>query len=355
MINNKICFPRALSFLVHMKRSSHVVSASDSLEARQCRGTTLRGVRCSISSKSKFASKDGRDLALPLRRGCDYCFAHLPVLVTCQTEWDASTSVLVFYLDFETSGLDIFSDHIVEIGILCESGECFSTVCNPPVLTPGPHVHGIGNEELQKGPAFEEAFTRMMTFVHGLILTCVQSCSSSDDEDAQELPPTRFRQSDPEVLIVAHNGRKFDIPLLLSECFRNSIPWERDLVAWNYVDTLDVVKALDTEAYGGCQKLQCLLQLADCCELKAHRALDDCKALRNVVHHLAAWHGVSALSLLRPFVFSVECSMTSAHIATLCENNFGLLLLYCIMGACAIPEVLRMGYIDKFNEAAKLD
>ena len=70
---------------------------------------------------------------------------------------------------------------------------------------------------------------------------------------------------------------------------------------------------------------------------------------------MAAWHGVSALSLLRPFVFSVECSMTSAHIATLCENNFGLLLLYCIMGACAIPEVLRMGYIDKFNEAAKLD
>ena len=100
---------------------------------------------------------------MPLRRGCDYCLAHLPVLVTEQTAWDASTDVLLFYLDFETSGLDIFADHIVEFGMLCESGECFSTVCNPPVLTPGPHVHGIDNEELLAGPAFEEAFAPTLT------------------------------------------------------------------------------------------------------------------------------------------------------------------------------------------------
>ena len=112
-----------------MKRSVHALSASSSSDARQCLGTTLRGVRCSISSTSKFAGKDGRDLALPLRRGCDYCLAHLPVLVTEQTAWDVNTDVLLFYLDFETSGLDIFADHIVEFGMLCDSGECFSTVC----------------------------------------------------------------------------------------------------------------------------------------------------------------------------------------------------------------------------------
>ena len=103
---------------VGMKRSVHALSASSSSDARQCLGTTLRGVRCSISSTSKFAGKDGRDLALPLRRGCDYCLAHLPVLVTEQTAWDANTDVLLFYLDFETSGLDIFADHIVEFGML---------------------------------------------------------------------------------------------------------------------------------------------------------------------------------------------------------------------------------------------
>ena len=121
---------------VDMKRSVHALSASSSSDARQCLGTTLRGVRCSISSTSKFAGKDGRDLALPLRRGCDYCLAHLPVLVTEQTAWDASTDVLLFYLDFETSGLDIFADHIVEFGMLCESGECFRSFAILPCLPP---------------------------------------------------------------------------------------------------------------------------------------------------------------------------------------------------------------------------
>ena len=125
------------------------------------------------------------------------------------------------------------------------------------------------------------------------------------------------------MLIVAHNGRKFDIPFLLSECFRSSVAWEGDLVAWSYVDTLDLVKSLDAEFYGGCQKLQCLLQRTDSGDLHAHRALDDCRALQSVVHHLAVGQGVSVFSLLRPFAFSVHCSMTHAHIAALCQSNFG--------------------------------
>lgn len=163
----------------------------------------------------------------------------------------------------------------------------------------------------------------MVAFVHGLVLTCVESCSSSDDGNNPELPPTRFKECEPEVLIVAHNGRKFDGPFLLSECFRSSIAWERDLATWSHVDTLDLVKALDAEFYGGCQKLQCLLQRTDSCDLQAHRALDDCRALRSVVHHLAVGHGVSVFSLLRSLGFSVHCSMTHAHIAALCQSNFG--------------------------------
>ena len=54
--------------------------------------------------------------------------------------------------------------------------------------TPGPHAHGIGNEELLAGPAFDEAIARMVAFVHGLVLSYVQSCSTSDDGDNPELP-----------------------------------------------------------------------------------------------------------------------------------------------------------------------
>ena len=246
------------------------------MAVRQCRRTTRRGVRCSISSASRFCSNDEkRDLAMPLRRGLDYCLVHLPVLVTGKSMYK---DPLIFYLDFETSGLDIFTDHIVEFGVLCDSGECFSTVCCPPVLTPGPHVHGIPNEELLAGPSFQEAFKRMMSFVDGLCLISVQSESSSDEESKvlthSGLSLTHFRDPAPDVLIVAHNGRNFDFPFLLSECHRNSLSWERDLARWCYVDTLDLIKAIGVEVYGGCPKLQCLLQRTDCSGLQAHRALD---------------------------------------------------------------------------------
>jgi DNA polymerase III alpha subunit (gram-positive type) len=130
-------------------------------------------------------------------------------------------------------------------------------------------VHGIANDELLAGPSFSEAFRRMVVFVHTILFNSVQSDGSSEDE----LAPTRFKDYPPEIVFVAHNGIKFDFPFLLSECYRNSVVWE-DIATWKFVDTLDVVRALDPEVYGGCQKLQCLLQRVDCCDLQAHRALD---------------------------------------------------------------------------------
>ena len=70
----------------------------------------------------------------------------------------------VFYLDFETSGLDVLTESIVEIGLLDESSNAvFSTVVRPPAL-PGdePTVHGISSEELAEGPTFAEAFERLL-------------------------------------------------------------------------------------------------------------------------------------------------------------------------------------------------
>ena len=82
---------------------------------KQCKGITRRGSRCSINSGRPVIGSEGQDLAAPLRVGCEYCRAHLPTLVAkpCQVE-----DALVFHLDFETSGFDIFSDHIVELGRL---------------------------------------------------------------------------------------------------------------------------------------------------------------------------------------------------------------------------------------------
>ena len=101
-------------------------------------------------------------MTLPLKLGCDFCMMHLPLLVSTPR---SVAGPIVLYIDFETSGLDVPSDHIVEIGLLSEQGQCFSTVVRPPGLKPGPHIHGIDNEELSQRRWFWEAFTRMLDFV----------------------------------------------------------------------------------------------------------------------------------------------------------------------------------------------
>ena len=65
---------------------------------RRCRGTTKRGVQCSLSSTSTFQDKDGYDVAAPLRHGCEFCRVHLPILAL---ETPEVTDVVFFFLDFE--------------------------------------------------------------------------------------------------------------------------------------------------------------------------------------------------------------------------------------------------------------
>ena len=238
--------------------------------ACQCKGTTRRGHRCSLTSAKPFLDVDGKDVTLPLKLGCGYCLMHLPMLVATPRR---VTDALMFYMDFETSGLDVLNDHIVEIGLLSEKGHCFSTVVRPPELKPGPHVHGIDNDELCQGPLFREAFGRMIDFVQNLQVIDMETSESSEDE----LPPARFTSPSPRVLLVAHNGRKFDFPFLLSECHRNELVCG-DMANWAFVDSLEIVKAIDAEVYRGCPKLQCLLLALASGEarLQAHRALDCC-------------------------------------------------------------------------------
>ena len=323
----------------------------------QCHGVTRRGKRCTISTGTPFVGSDGRDLSWPLRHGSDYCLVHLQALVS--RPCSAQDEGMLFYIDFETSGLDIFQDHIVEIGLLCETGECFATVCCPPVMTPGPHVHGIPNDELALGPSFAEALKRMVNFLETLIVISVQNEDSSSEDD--ELLPLRFKECPPEVVIVAHNGYKFDFPFLLSECHRNDIDCG-EFRSWRFADTLDLVRAMDPELFGGCQKLQCLRHCADIGEFQAHRALDcrsveclhhsqvikssvtsdlklkigtrvalirwcvsfarrqdDCRVLRAVVHGLAERHGVSPWQIVRPFIFAIDVDSTRANLSMLCE------------------------------------
>ena len=76
----------------------------------------------------------------------------------------------------------------------------------------------------------------------------------------------------PRIVLVGHNGVKFDFPFLLSECMRQEVPLAV-FAEWRYVDTLSLLRAVESSLHGGCVKLQCLLRaVGDDGRLRAHRA-----------------------------------------------------------------------------------
>ena len=122
----------------------------------------------------------------------------------------------------------------------------------------------------------------------------------------------------PILLLAGHNAIKFDFPFLLCECYRNKISvgcFEH----WLFVDTLQIGQAFPEH---GCLKLQCLIRsLSGGEDLRAHRALDDCIALRRVVIAFAWKAGVSLPSLMHSFAVAVDLDSSIAQISVLLKPS----------------------------------
>ena len=205
-------------------------------------------------------------------------------------------------------GLCVVRDCIVEVGIVSEHGACFSTVVRPPVVPTEAEcdnsVHGIPAAELRAGPEFKAAYARMIAF----LLHLEVSTARLDDSDSEAEPCVTTSYDDPpQILLVSHNGLKFDFAILVSEVMRSKsdyLPLQR----FGYVETLDVFRPVST----GCVKLQCLCREHTVGDghLRAHRALDDAIALRDVVVTQAERLGVTLCQLLAPFVMECDLSET---------------------------------------------
>ena len=111
-------------------------------------------------------------------------------------------------------------------------------------------------------------------------------------------------------------GIRFDFAMLLFELVRHGMSWT-PLEQWLFVDTLALVQAVGVSHLGGCAKLQCLVQGQCVGSLRAHRALDDCIALRAVVQGIAESYGVCVLDLLRDMVVSLDAPASAAQVSTL--------------------------------------
>lgn len=289
-----------------------------SMPVVQCEGITRAGRQCSITSNSSMVDVASQKLACePLRCGGRYCLFH--ACLFCVKPVALGDAITVF-IDLETSGLSVLTDHIVEIGAIDAKGVVFSTVVNPLVTSNGPAVHGISDAELLEGPTFPEAFPRLVRFLESL----AENAFSSDDESSstellEEPRLPHVRAVTPDIVLVAHNGMKFDFPFLLSQCYRSQIPL-LIFAKLKYVDTLAIIRAIDGPLYGGCMKLQCMLtHLGNCSGgtmgLRAHRALDDAIVLKDVVDNIAHRVGVSRQHLLSVFAHELDVETSIAQLS----------------------------------------
>ena len=95
-----------------------------------CSGLTRGGARCKITSDSKIKDKHGRLASLPLQLGGQFCLFHAKVLCELALP-DGRADFVLFYIDLETDGLDLFSDNIVEIASLSADGARFTSLIVP--------------------------------------------------------------------------------------------------------------------------------------------------------------------------------------------------------------------------------
>ena len=92
---------------------------------KRCVGTTRNGRRCSIESTSNLCGEDGKQLAGPLRDGADCCRVHLDIFCASALATPDLEPPLLFFVDFEATGLSVTNNQIVEFGVISAHGTVF--------------------------------------------------------------------------------------------------------------------------------------------------------------------------------------------------------------------------------------
>ena len=294
----------------------------------------------------------GRLVSQPLRCGGDYCALHAKPFVVRPAPLDEAAAVVVF-LDLESTGIYVAQDRIVELAATHAPadprlmGSSYSTVVSvdPQILKErggeAAAVHLITDEEIFQGPSFWEAWVRFLQWVEGLLNTAVVESLDIDTDTDDDEPRAPQLEESPVLLMAAHNGVcasgglgyigqrrsftddwcltevRFDFPLLLCEVLRHGLPcWPFE--RWIFVDTISVLQATSQH---GCLKLQCLSLRLLVDTGRAHRALDDCVSLRQVMASVAFALGVSLPVLLQRFGQELDLTSSLAQLAVLRDDG----------------------------------
>ncbi len=124
---------------------SDVANASESMPFRllsaspaRCGAVTRSGAQCAINAGSSLRDGSGKLVSEPLRRGGPHCMFHMSLFETKAAA--VCGDVLVFYIDFETTGLDVLAAEVLEIGVT--EARSLSHVCARAPAMPSARVPG---------------------------------------------------------------------------------------------------------------------------------------------------------------------------------------------------------------------
>ena len=102
----------------------------------QCKSMTRAGVRCQMTAASTMNDSSGRPVAAPLRKGSPFCLFHAQPFSTKPATVEGS--VLILYLDLETTGVAVSRARICELAaahgpeLAHFPSECYSEVVYVP-------------------------------------------------------------------------------------------------------------------------------------------------------------------------------------------------------------------------------
>eukprot|EP00397_Hematodinium_sp_SG-2012_P019233 GEMP01019751.1.p1 GENE.GEMP01019751.1~~GEMP01019751.1.p1 ORF type:complete len:497 (+),score=127.16 GEMP01019751.1:41-1531(+) len=245
----------------------------------RCEGRKPNGERCKIRRFCGWLTQDRGYTDVSLIEGERYCIFHLPpgfALEKSTTPVDVDFDKIA-YFDLETCSLlpetrylDTREQRIIEFGAVYNDTS-FVAFVDPQGEFAEPHISGITNEEVRGQAPFPTVFVDFLEYLEA---------------------------ANP-VVVVAHNGAKFDLQVLHCEMKRHNlqrlIP---RLAAFTFVDSMDLVANYE------CRKLRCLTRdLHVAVEDRAHRAVDDCYALKRVVEKIEppqeTWHSAQKVHFSR--------------------------------------------------------
>lgn len=164
------------------------------------------------------------------------------------------------FFDLETTGVNVASDHIVEISILkvmpdgSEEIKTMRIKPGKPIPLESSIIHGIYDEDVQNAPAFKQVGRELTHFLDGCDLA-------------------------------GYNSNKFDIPLLVEEFLRAGI--EFDIENRRFVDVQNIFHQMEQRTLRAAYQFYCGKSIE-----KAHSAEADIKATYEVlVSQIAKYEG----------------------------------------------------------------